>query len=557
MPTRLTYSTIAPMAAHYQDTIARSGTRIDDAAASPDWVTRAYGGDCVDANSLPFEPAQAAYKEALVTFKQILTQDPAKRRLANELLATSTLDDVLTAVLEAKRQSERVSRAPRLRKCIEAFSERVLHYGNIMDVLVQHHPEYVSLAWGAMKFIFGAVVEHERTGTVVVSALCDIADALPSLEVSLALYPTTVMKHSVSLLYAHIIRFLLRALQYYEESGVMRAVHAITRPSALRYDDLIKLIRLDMEKVRRHAAMSSQAEMRALHNSIIALHTQLKTETDRAQADRLDMQAKLATFGGFMTQIRVSLTEVQLRQALSMISSECKIDHKSALQSAAQMSDAPTFRQRSRYNSTTFWASPQLQAWNQSNTSSAILLRSTFHQRNQIRSFCTKIVEQLLKDRVAVFWIFMSRDQEYSLLETLRSLVFQALSLDYSSHTDSSLSFEFNRYIGANSEEDYLNILGDLLQHLKRVYIIANSEAMSPSTAVQCRACLRRLSQTLLGRNCQTILKVITTSYGPGESTGDSMEDFVLSVDTTRAQSNRRRARKRARRRQGPSTLIR
>jgi len=24
-----------------------------------------------------------------------------------------------------------------------------------MDVLVQHHPEYVSLAWGAMKFIFG------------------------------------------------------------------------------------------------------------------------------------------------------------------------------------------------------------------------------------------------------------------------------------------------------------------------------------------------------------------------------------------------------------------
>ncbi|KAJ8131882.1 hypothetical protein O1611_g1744 [Lasiodiplodia mahajangana] len=540
------------MAAHHQEITARSASGIGSTIVSPDWVTRAYSGDSVDANT-PFEPAQEAYKEALVIFKQTLTKDPAKRRLADELLSTSTLGDVFNAVLDAKRESERVSRAPRLRECIEAFSERLLYYGNIMDVLVQHHPEYVSLAWGAMKFIFGAVVEHERTGTVVISALCDIADAVPSVELSLALYPTAVMRHAISLLYAHIVRFLIRALRYYEESGIMRAVHSITRPSALRYDDLIKLIRHDVEKVRRHAALSSQAEMRALHNSIIALHTQLKTETDRAQAERQDMQAKLATFGGFMTQIRVSLTEVQLRQALSMISSECKIDHKSALQSTAQMSDAPNFRQKSRYNSAAFWASPQLQAWNQSNASTAILLKSTFHQRNQIRSFCTKIVEQLLRDRVAVFWVLMNRDQEYSLLETLKSLVFQALSLDYSSHTDNSLSFEFTRYIGANTEEDYLNILGDLLQHLKRVYIIANSEAMSPGTAVQCRACLRRLSRKLSERDCQTVLKIVATSYGPDGSDRDSMEDFVLSVDTNRAHINHRRSRKRTRRRQGAS----
>ncbi|KAI0111208.1 hypothetical protein GGR51DRAFT_547370 [Nemania sp. FL0031] len=463
------------MAAYHQDITVQSTSGNGTAIASPDWVTRGYSAD--------------------------------------ELLATATLGDVFNAVLDAKGQSERASRAPRLRECIEAFSERVLHYGNIMDVLLS--------------------VEHERTGTIVVGALCDIADAIPSVELSLALYSTTVMKHTVSLLYAHVIRFLVRALRYYEESSIMRAVHSITRPSALRYDDLIKLIRLDVEKVRRHAAISSQAEMRALHNSIIALHTQLKKETDRTQAERQDMQAKLATFGGFMTQIRVSLTEVQLRQALSMISSECRIDHKSALQSAAQMSDAPNFRQRSRYNSTTFWNAPQLQAWNKSTASSAVLLRSTFHQRNQVRSFCTKIVEQLLKDKVA------------------------ALSLDYSSHTDNSLSFEFTRYIGANTEDDYLNILGDLPQHLKRVYIIANSEAMSPSTAVQCRAYLRRLSRKLSERNCQTILKVVTTSYGPDKSSGDSMEDFVLSVDATRAHANHRRSRKRTKRRQGHSTPIR
>ena len=29
-----------------------------------------------------------------------------------------------------------------------------MYYGNIFDVFAQHHPEYVALAWGAMKFLF-------------------------------------------------------------------------------------------------------------------------------------------------------------------------------------------------------------------------------------------------------------------------------------------------------------------------------------------------------------------------------------------------------------------
>lgn len=508
--------------------------------------------------SKPFEPAQVAYNEALAIFKHDLTKDPSKVRLADELLTTSTFDDVFREVLKAKSRCESASRAPKLRECLEAFSQRVLHYSSVMDVLVQHHPEYVSLVWGAMKFIFGAVVEHDRTAMVIITALCDISDAIPSVELSLALYPTTAIKHSVSLLYAHILRFLVRALRYYEESRIMRVVHTVTRPSALRYDDLIKSIRHDMEKVRKLAAVSGQAEIRALHNSVIALSAQLQRETDSARVERLDMQAKLATFGDFMTQIRVSLTEVQLRQALSMVSSQCSIDHKSALHSATQMRSAHSSRQRSRDKSSrAYWASPQLKAWNQADTSTTILLKSTFHQRSQIRNFCTDVVEQLLKDRVAVFWIFMSRDQDYPLLEALKSLVFQALSLDYSAHRDSSLSFELKRYIGANFEEDYLNILGDLLQHLKRVYIIVNSEATSRSTAIHCHVCLQRLSAMLSDRNCQTVLKIVTTSYGPEGQDGGPTEDFVLSLDPTRVYKNQRRAKRRIRRRQGSSPSVR
>ena len=37
---------------------------------------------------------------------------------------------------------------------LTSLSARVVYYGNILDVLVQHHSEYVSLAWGTFKFLF-------------------------------------------------------------------------------------------------------------------------------------------------------------------------------------------------------------------------------------------------------------------------------------------------------------------------------------------------------------------------------------------------------------------
>lgn len=103
-------------------------------------------------------------------------------------------------------------------------------------------------------------------------------------------------------------------------------------------------------------------------------------------------------------------------------------------------------------------------------------------------------------------WVFMSRYRKYPLLEALRSLAYQALSLDYSLHMEQSMSFHLDKYLVANFEDDYLSMLGDLLRHLKHVYIIVHSEAMAPDTAAQCRACLQRLSRLLSEKGYQTIL---------------------------------------------------
>jgi hypothetical protein len=40
-----------------------------------------------------------------------------------------------------------------MRQSLEKISSRIMYYGKVLDVLAQHHPEYVALVWGAVKFV--------------------------------------------------------------------------------------------------------------------------------------------------------------------------------------------------------------------------------------------------------------------------------------------------------------------------------------------------------------------------------------------------------------------
>lgn len=64
------------------------------------------------------------------------------------------VDELLKLVTDAEHKYESKNEKNNTRKWLVKFSKKVTHYGYILDVLVQHHPEYVSLAWGAMKFLF-------------------------------------------------------------------------------------------------------------------------------------------------------------------------------------------------------------------------------------------------------------------------------------------------------------------------------------------------------------------------------------------------------------------
>lgn len=95
--------------------------------------------------------------------------------------------------------------------------------------------------------------------------LCQIADSLPQIELVAVLYPTQRLKQAISELYALVIRFLIRARDWYQESKPMHVLHSLTRPVELRYADLIEDTGACTRTVYRLASAAAQAEQRDIH----------------------------------------------------------------------------------------------------------------------------------------------------------------------------------------------------------------------------------------------------------------------------------------------------
>ena len=82
----------------------------------------------------------------------------------------------------------------------------------------------------------------------IVKGLAQIADTLPGVEVTAVLFPTQLMKVALAE-----IRFLIRAHDWFSENRLTRAIHTITRPKELRYDDILEHVTTSTAQFRKLA----------------------------------------------------------------------------------------------------------------------------------------------------------------------------------------------------------------------------------------------------------------------------------------------------------------
>ena len=67
------------------------------------------------------------------------------------------MKDVQNVLVDAKAKYDSVRRDSKAQKWLVKLAERVHFYGSVLDVFAQHHPEYVALAWGSIKFLLTVI----------------------------------------------------------------------------------------------------------------------------------------------------------------------------------------------------------------------------------------------------------------------------------------------------------------------------------------------------------------------------------------------------------------
>ncbi|KAJ5683880.1 uncharacterized protein N7477_000225 [Penicillium maclennaniae] len=466
-----------------------------------------------------FENAEVAFENARMLFELQGTRDPRKKdRL--QTLKTTTMDDLLNAVKDAQEGYHQRRTESALGRCMDRLAERIHYYGNIMDVLVQHHPEFTSLAWGAMKLLVGAIVEHKSTGLTIANGLLDIADALSRAKLATSLFPTSSIKRMFAILYAHIIRFLLRGLEWYEEGSWKRAIHAVTKPAALRYDDIINDIHRTTDKITAYSSAGSQAEQRDIHLKFLAAQRMIEENASSSTAGQARILQQLEDLHDLVTATRAEQAEIsrsvfsiQSIQALHVIYSQCSIDHQSCLQMSIGLRNHRRFRQRTK--TTPFWKAPRLQSWNQSATSSLLPIKVRIADRKLAQDFCTNIVEQLLSNKIANLWVLTPQRDCHPVIATLKSLIYQTVTFIDEMGAKSNILQYLDRFNHASLDEHFLDVLAGLLRSLRVVFMIVQLEAIDPHYAEDFLSCLHRLIRKLSDSGSATVLRILLLSWSP------------------------------------------
>jgi len=108
-------------------------------------------------------------------------------------------------------------------------------------------------------------LNHEELVTQLSKALAQIAVVLPTANAKILLYPTEQIKRAISLLYAQIIKFIVRAMNWYHEGRMRHLISSVFRPATLRFQDLLEEIRSCSQNIDQLSMNASQAELRDMH----------------------------------------------------------------------------------------------------------------------------------------------------------------------------------------------------------------------------------------------------------------------------------------------------
>ncbi|KAK7408041.1 hypothetical protein QQX98_009814 [Neonectria punicea] len=445
------------------------------------------------------------------------------------LAGASSIEDVQQVVADSLTKYEAKGDSSKIRKWLHKASEIICHYGTILDVFVQHHPEYVALVWGTMKLLFTSVVNHGETLKLLAKCVSQVAARLPRINILSTLYPTKHMKAAVESLYSHILEFLLIAHEWCNESKFRHFYHSFTQPHELRYNDLLERITDCSNTILELAAVGSQAEIHVMYKTQSRKLDYIVSKLEAAEDDRKsqidglthalsrleasdrnqdkksdliislleasgltisDLLVKIETFHSIQSSAQLNtnqqLSDLQLSQVLSTFSltfedpEKCYKTHLLLRKRRASGMGANTSTNK-------FWLSPKLSRWSSSHDSAVVLIKGSFKSRLAMHDFSIDVIRTLTTSAVPTIWALTSveKSRASSILTTMdliKYLTYQALRMGRGAKTEKHISLQYSQFHTAQTPKACLELFRQVVANLGgQLYLVLDLAAVRAS----------------------------------------------------------------------------
>jgi hypothetical protein len=392
--------------------------------------------------------------------------------------------------------------------------------------------------------------------------LSQIGDHLPRHALILRLYPTVQIKNGMAFLYAKIMEFLISALEWYQAGRLKHIYHAVAWPVAVRYKSLLEEIVECSRSVDQWAVAASQVELRDVHK--------LQTDTFGFSKNNLELTQRnviqldsiqegigqiLKKFGQVnITQAGHSLpssgplttskaiTGVQIVEMLERLADKRATDHFQALRHASLIANRQRALNRTALQPDPFWFSPKLQTWATDPHSSTVFVHGSFASRFKLRDFEVALIQMLKRTKKFVLWVLPDRDRNKPVgpIHAIQSLVLQATLLNESLGRIERSVQAISRLNRTSTEEDWMDVLFDMLIGLPIVYIVFNINSVTDRGN---RLSWPGLVQSLTQKHTEApVVKILFSGYGDVQSLASQLascgtdQNEVIRIDNKRSE---------------------
>ncbi|KAF2113903.1 hypothetical protein BDV96DRAFT_600662 [Lophiotrema nucula] len=375
------------------------------------------------------------------------------------------------------------------RKWLEKLSSRIMYYGRVFDMLAQHHPEYVALAWGAIKLVLTGIINRAELVQKVSQALVAIGDVLPRAELSAELYQTEYMEAALSRLYTYVIMFFQLCVRWYNRSSLGRLWASFKTPFELDYKDLVEQIRVCSHAVEDLANAGARAEIRnirvllelhharAIEQDAKLLELQNRLENSMTQLMQVATSHKSITerMSGDVRGIREGVSRIEFHHVLQFFAP--KVLPSTALDKVRSFACQNPTTSLPNCNATKIHST--LRDWVSNGNLSLLVVQVGPRAQKQAKELTSEVIGHLSKSGQRVFfniYLTHSADSAQSISEVLQNIIFQVLQLSGELFAEFAEQLNLSKIQGSHTEGEWADLLSLLFSKLPQAFVVIETE---------------------------------------------------------------------------------